>query len=77
MFESGLWWIFPLIMIILCFFMMSGRMRGMCGFGGHDSEGHDKKDEESALDILDKKYAQGKIGKEEYEERTRVLTQRS
>jgi putative membrane protein len=76
MFESGLWWIFPLIMIILCFFMMSGRMRGMCGFGGHDSEGHDKKEEESALEILDKKYARGEIEREEYEEKKRVLTQR-
>lgn len=76
MFESGLWWIFPLIMIILCFFMMSGRMRGMCGFGGHDSEGNDNKDEESALEILDKKYARGEIDREEYEEKKRVLTQR-
>lgn len=76
MFESGLWWIFPLIMIILCFFMMSGRMRGMCGFGGHDSEGHDKDADESALAILDKKYARGEIDREEYEEKKRVLTQR-
>ncbi len=76
MFESGSWWIFPLIMIILCFFMMSGRMRGMCGMGGHDSEGHDKDEEESALDILDKKYARGEIEKDEYEEKKRVLTQR-
>ncbi len=76
MFESGSWWIFPLIMIILCFFMMSGRMRGMCGFGGHDSGGHDKDADESALEILDKKYAQGEIDREEYEEKKRVLTQR-
>ncbi len=76
MFESGLWWIFPVIMIILCFFMMSGQMRGMCGFGGHNSEGHDKAVDESAQEILDKKYARGEIDREEYKEKKRVLTRR-
>jgi hypothetical protein len=32
-FDFSLWWVFPLVMIVLCFFMMRGR-RGstMCGF---------------------------------------------
>jgi len=69
------WWIFPLAMIILCFFMMSGRTRAMmCGPGsrGKDTKHLDPSD--SALDILAKRYALGQIDREEYAERKRTLT---
>ena len=79
MFESGvsassLWWIFPLVMIALCFFMMRGR-RGsmMCGFGSKNEDNDQMIDSDSALDILDKRYALGEINKEEYEEKKESL----
>ena len=74
---SGWWWIFPLVMIVLCFFMM--RRRGgsmMCGFGprsANDTLPIGSSD--SATEILDKRYALGEIGKEEYEEKKIVIGQ--
>ena len=74
-FSSSLWWICPILMIAMCFFMMRGR-RGfrMCGFGFRDSYRHHISTSDSATDILDKLYASGEIEKEEYEERKRTLT---
>jgi len=77
-FGYGLWWIFPLIMIVmmvLCFFMMRGRMgsmmsrAGICSTGSHGAGAAD-----SELDTLNKSYAQGEIKKEEYKEKKRVIT---
>ena len=74
---SEWWWVFPLVMIVLCFFMM--RRRGgsiMCGFGSrsaNDTLAITSSD--SAMEILDKRYALGEIGKEEYEEKRIVIGQ--
>jgi uncharacterized membrane protein len=58
-FGSTYWWIFPLLMIFLCFFMMRGCMGVM-------RAGDTKKD--TALHILQKRYARGEINRHEYEE---------
>jgi putative membrane protein len=77
-FGYGLWWIFPLIMIVmmvLCFFMMRGRMGSMRyrkGIRSASSRGEDAAD--SAFDALKKRYARGEINREEYEEKKRVIT---
>lgn len=74
----GLWWIFPLVMIamiVLCLFMMRGRMGlMMCrpGTWSTKSDGRDAAD--PAFDTLKKRYAKGEINKEEYEEKKRVIT---
>ena len=77
-FGSSLWWIFPILMIAICFFMMRGR-RGsmMCGFGFRDKSRKHISTSDSATDILDKLYASGEIDQEEYEERKRTLTKSS
>ena len=69
-FSSSLWWICPILMIAMCFFMMR-RRRGsmMCGFGSRDRDWHHISTSDSATDILDKRYASGEIEKEEYEEK--------
>jgi len=73
-FNSSLWWIFPLVMIALCFFMMRGRKSSMmCGSGSRDAEGDRIDASDSAMDILDKRYALGEINKEEYEEKKNAL----
>ena len=77
-FGNGLWWIFPLIMIgmmVLCFFMMRGRMGSMmCRPGFHNASNHGEDASDSPLDLLNKRYVQGEVNKEEYEEKKRVIT---
>ena len=74
--NFSFWWIFPILMMILCFLMMRGR-RGsmMCGFGSRGIESQQNRVPNSAIDILNKRYASGEINKEEYEEIKRTLTE--
>ena len=69
------WWIIPLIMMVLCFFMMRGR-RGamMCGFGPRAAGEGQTGASDSAREILDKRYALGEISKEEYEKKKVTLS---
>jgi putative membrane protein len=60
------WWIIPIAMMILCFIMMR-HGRG-CLMGRDRSR-------ESAREILDRRYASGEIGQEEYEEKKRHISQ--
>ncbi len=75
----GLWWIFPIVMMIImvamCVFMMRGPRRFMmCGpFSRAAGDSFGKGYSESASDILDKRYARGEIGKEEYEEKKKDI----
>lgn len=77
-FGYGLWWIFPLIMIgmmVLCFFMMRGRMGSMmCRPGFRKSGSHGEDSADSPVDILNKRYIRGEVNKEEYEEKKSVIT---
>jgi putative membrane protein len=77
LYGFSLWWILvPIIMMILCFFMMRGR-RGsmMCGFGSRALDCLRTKVPDSAIDILDKRYAAGEINRDEYEEKKKTLTE--
>ena len=73
--DGSLWWLLPLAMMALCFFMMRGRKGSMmCGFGSHDEDNPHKNASDSAMDILDKRYALGEIDSEEYAVKKRILT---
>ncbi len=68
------WWIFPLLMMLLCFFMMRRRWGSMmCGFGSRGRDSQAAKGTDSAMDVLDKRYASGDIDKAEYEEKKKTL----
>ena len=69
------WWIVPIVMMILCFLMLRGRKGAMmCGFGPSQIDDHQTKGSDTAMEILDKRYAAGEISKEEYQERKGILT---
>jgi len=84
----GFWWIFPLMffvmMIVIFIFMM--RRGGMgcmwCDRMIDRSESRDAmkrywgEHSESALEILDKRYANGEIEKQEYEEKKAAIISR-
>ena len=46
----------------------------MCGFGSHTEDTSHNGTGESGLEILDKRFAQGEINEDEYEEKKRKLT---
>lgn len=79
MYESELcafsfWWFIPLLMMLLCFFMMRGRWGSMmCGFGSRGRDRQVTNETDSAMDLLKKRYASGDIDKAEYEEKKRTL----
>jgi len=63
------WWIIPLAMMILCFLMMRRRRGCMTDWSRpHHDTG-------SAKEILDKRYARGEIGKEEYQQKKKDISQ--
>ena len=71
--NSSLWWIFPIAMMALCFFMMRKRGNWMCGFGSRDRGKNHISDSDSASEILDKRYALGEISEQEYKEKKLTL----
>ncbi|MGD9183560.1 MAG: SHOCT domain-containing protein [Desulfobacterales bacterium] len=74
--NFSLWWLFPLVMIVLCCLMMRGRKGSMmCGFDSGNENSRRTEVSDSAKDILDKRYARGEIDKEEYQEKKRILNQ--
>ncbi len=69
------WWIVPVVMVLLCFFMMR-RCRGsmMRGFGCCNRDWQRAGDTASADDILDRRYASGDIDRTQYEEKKRMIS---
>ena len=53
-------WLIPILLVIIIFYVLNENNKG-------------KKEETSAQDLLDKRYANGEIGLEEYEERSNIL----
>ena len=79
-FWETYWWLIPVGMMVLCFFMMRGR--GFCMMGGHHTDGSgdtanplENISSNPAMEILNRRYALGEIDREEYEERKKAINQ--
>lgn len=73
-FNFSFWWVFPLVMILLCFFMMRGCRGSMMCWPGPWGGGRDRaRKRDSAKHILEQRYARGEIDLREYEEKREVL----
>lgn len=74
-FSSSWWWVWPVLMIAMCFLMMRRfRWPMMCGFGYRHKQRSFLEASDSASQILDKRYAAGEIDQAEYEEKKRALS---
>ena len=72
---SGYWWILPILMMVVCLFMMRGHFGSMMSRSGSPGAGsHGGGSSDAALDVLNKRYAQGEISEEEYEKKRSTIT---
>jgi uncharacterized membrane protein len=75
-FWISYWWVFLLFLMVLCCVGMKGRKGfGICGSRSWGTGTREIHPTDSAIDILDKRYALGEISREEYEERKRTIGQ--
>ncbi len=79
-FWWGPMWFFPMVMPIIMLVVLLFCLYFIFGRGGFRPPGHNTDrpyshagEEESALEILKKRYAKGEITKEQYEEMRRIL----
>lgn len=64
---------FPLLLLVLLFFYLDPRQNQR---GSQNHSYRDDRDENSALDILDRRFAEGDISEEEYVKRKNLLRPR-
>ena len=75
----GWWWLIPLVMVVVCFYMVRGRgAMMMCGRGIRRATDEPAiASSDSAMEILDKRYALGEIHRKEYEDKKKVIGQKN
>ena len=66
-FWWGGWWMFPMVMPIIFIFVAVVALYLLFGRGGFRPPWWNTPSQESAMDILKKRYAKGEITKEEFE----------
>jgi len=70
---TGFWWLFPLLFLLICFFMMRGY--GCMSGWRRDGRSGGSNSNESAEDILKKRYAQGEIDLARFEEMKKKISE--
>lgn len=71
--HISLWWVLPLVMMLVCVVMMLGGKRRRGCWRPKATDRPRREDRGSAKDILDMRFASGEIDQEEYEARKTVI----
>jgi putative membrane protein len=69
----GMWWIFPLIMLLMVAGCIAMITHGSARTGRHHADSPQSDPTRSALQILNERFARGEIQREEYEQRKRAI----
>ena len=75
MWGGGWWWFMPVFMVLFWGLVIWGVVALVQGLSRSEGSGKESDQQDSALEILNRRYASGEIGKEEYEEKKRDLGQ--
>ena len=74
-YGGSFWWLCPILMVVFCFFMAKGgKGQKMCGFNAGHKDINPSIDSDSAIEILEKRFALGEIDEIEYEKKKRTLS---
>jgi uncharacterized membrane protein len=74
-YSGSLWWLCPILMVVFCFLIAKrGKGQKMCGFITEHKDTSPSIDANSAIEILNKRYALGEIEEVEYERKKTILS---
>ena len=74
-YSGSSWWLCPIFMVVFCFLIAKrGKRQKMCELLTKHNDAYPSLDANTAIDILDKRYALGEIDEVEYDRKKKILS---